>query len=174
MGRREEARAHYEAAARYSTAYYGQLARARLGHKDIVMRPPPEPPADRRDAIARLEIVRAIEFLYAGQGIGRPFVAPPGMAPEPASSAPFARYKDALVPHRFSSNSLPPFSPLTIHLPAPPHSVVPQAAPSSAYSLRPSASPQKRYDVGSGENAYSVTGWLLLARRLGSIVSSTV
>jgi tripartite-type tricarboxylate transporter receptor subunit TctC len=25
---------------------------------------------------------QAIEFLYAGQGIGRPFVAPPGMAPE--------------------------------------------------------------------------------------------
>ncbi|HVY57472.1 MAG TPA: hypothetical protein VHA77_06440 [Xanthobacteraceae bacterium] len=25
---------------------------------------------------------KAIEFLYAGQGIGRPFVAPPGMAPE--------------------------------------------------------------------------------------------
>jgi soluble lytic murein transglycosylase len=65
LGRREEARTHYEAAARYSTAYYGQLARARLGHKDIVMRPAPAPPADRRDAIARLEIVRAIELLYA-------------------------------------------------------------------------------------------------------------
>jgi hypothetical protein len=25
---------------------------------------------------------RAIEFLYAGQGIGRPFFAPPGLAPE--------------------------------------------------------------------------------------------
>ncbi len=65
LGRREDARAYYEAAARYSTAYYGQLARARLGHKDLVLRPPPEPPADRRDTIARLEIVRAIELLYA-------------------------------------------------------------------------------------------------------------
>jgi soluble lytic murein transglycosylase len=65
LGRREEARAHYEAAARYSTAYYGQLARARLGHKDIVVRAPPEPPSDRRDAVARLEVVRAIELLYA-------------------------------------------------------------------------------------------------------------
>src|SRR3989442_14381581 len=64
LGREDEARAHYEAAARYSTAYYGQLARARLGHKDIVVRPPPEPPADRRD-LARLEVVRAIEILYA-------------------------------------------------------------------------------------------------------------
>src|SRR5437660_1784901 len=65
LGRRDEARAHYEAAARYSTAYYGQLARARLGHKDIVVRPPPEPPADRRDTLARLEVVRATELLYA-------------------------------------------------------------------------------------------------------------
>jgi peptidoglycan lytic transglycosylase len=65
LGRREEARAYYETAARYSTAYYGQLARARLGHKDIVLRPPPEPPPDRRDVVARLEIVRAIELLYA-------------------------------------------------------------------------------------------------------------
>src|SRR5262249_38427182 len=31
LGRNGEARAHYEAAARYSTAYYGQIARARLG-----------------------------------------------------------------------------------------------------------------------------------------------
>lgn len=65
LGRREEARAYYEAAARYSTAYYGQLARARLGHKDLVLRAAPEPPPDRRDVVARLEIVRAIELLYA-------------------------------------------------------------------------------------------------------------
>jgi soluble lytic murein transglycosylase len=59
LGRRDEARAHYEAAARYSTAYYGQIARARLGHKDIVLRPPPEP------APARHDVARAIELLYA-------------------------------------------------------------------------------------------------------------
>src|SRR5262249_58173746 len=61
LGRRDEARAHYEAAARYSTAYYGQIARARLGHKDMVLRPPPEPTSDK----ARHDVVRAIELLYA-------------------------------------------------------------------------------------------------------------
>ncbi len=65
LGKNNEARAHYEAAARYSTAYYGQIARARLGFKDIVVRPPPEPAADRRETLARLEVVRAIEILYA-------------------------------------------------------------------------------------------------------------
>ncbi len=65
LGRKDEARAHFEAAARYSTAYYGQIGRAKLGHKDMALRPPPEPPADRRDALSRLEVVRAIELLYA-------------------------------------------------------------------------------------------------------------
>ena len=41
LGRKDEARAHYETAARYSTAYYGQIARARLGHKDLVLRAAP-------------------------------------------------------------------------------------------------------------------------------------
>jgi len=59
LGRNGEARAHYDAAARYSTAYYGQIARARLGHKDIVLRPPPEPTP------GQLEVARAIELLYA-------------------------------------------------------------------------------------------------------------
>ncbi len=65
LGRRAEARAYYESAAHYSTAYYGQLARARLGLPEIVLRAPPEPGADRRSALARLEVVRAVEILYA-------------------------------------------------------------------------------------------------------------
>jgi soluble lytic murein transglycosylase len=65
LGRREEARSHYETAARYSTAYYGQIARARIGHKELVLRPLPEPSADRREAAARRDVVRAIELLYA-------------------------------------------------------------------------------------------------------------
>ena len=60
LGRKEEARAHFEAAARHPTVYYGQIARARIGHKDISLRAPPELPA----GLGRLEVVRAIEILY--------------------------------------------------------------------------------------------------------------
>ncbi len=65
LGRRDEARAHFERAAQHPTAYYGQLARARLGHKDIVLRGAPEVSAERRSALARSEAVRAVELLYA-------------------------------------------------------------------------------------------------------------
>ena len=61
LGRGTEARAHYEQAARWPTAYYGQLARARLGIDAVTLRNPPEPPAEAR----RLEVVRAFEILYA-------------------------------------------------------------------------------------------------------------
>jgi soluble lytic murein transglycosylase len=65
LGRKEEARGYYEAAARFGTAYYGQLARARLGYQDIVLRPAPEMSPERRAAVAKLDLVRATELLYA-------------------------------------------------------------------------------------------------------------
>jgi soluble lytic murein transglycosylase len=64
-GRNADARRFYEQAARYSTAYYGQLARARLGLPDVALAPPPAPSAERRAALSRLEVVRAAEILYA-------------------------------------------------------------------------------------------------------------
>src|SRR5262249_47665624 len=53
-----------EEAARYSTAYYGQLARARLGHGEIAFSAP-EVSAERRRTAPQLEVVRAAELLYA-------------------------------------------------------------------------------------------------------------
>jgi soluble lytic murein transglycosylase len=64
MGRRDEARAHYDRAARYPTAYYGQLARARLGLGEMALRRPPETNDGRRPT-ERLEMVRVFEILYA-------------------------------------------------------------------------------------------------------------
>src|SRR6516225_5325187 len=40
-GQSDQMTAQYEIAARYPTAYYGQLARARLGVNEIALRPPP-------------------------------------------------------------------------------------------------------------------------------------
>ncbi len=64
-GRTQEARRFYEQAARYNTAYYDQLARARLGLGEVALAPPPVPSAEKRASIARLEVVRAAEILYA-------------------------------------------------------------------------------------------------------------
>ncbi|HEX2654748.1 MAG TPA: lytic transglycosylase domain-containing protein [Xanthobacteraceae bacterium] len=61
MGRTREAREHYESAARHSTAYYGQLARAKLGLNEIALRPLPTPTVAQRNS----EVVRATAILYA-------------------------------------------------------------------------------------------------------------
>ena len=61
-GRNAEARAHYQAAAQYPTAYYGQIARAKLGLGELALRRPPE--SGHRSALMRLEVVRAVQILY--------------------------------------------------------------------------------------------------------------
>lgn len=65
LGRQHDARAHYEEAARYPTAFYGQLARAKLGVTGTALRHPPELDGVQRAAIANLEVVRATDLLYA-------------------------------------------------------------------------------------------------------------
>jgi soluble lytic murein transglycosylase len=60
LGRPGEARQHYEEGSRYPTAYYGQLARAKLGHTEIGLREPP-----RQSSAGRNDLVRAVEILYA-------------------------------------------------------------------------------------------------------------
>ena len=63
-GDRDAVRTSYQAAARYSTAYYGQLARERLGLDRIELRAPA--PADPAiDAALSDERVRAADMLYA-------------------------------------------------------------------------------------------------------------
>jgi soluble lytic murein transglycosylase len=63
LGRSGEARAHYQVAAQHATAYYGQLARARLGLDELPLRRPPAP--GNRAALMNLEVVRAVQLLYA-------------------------------------------------------------------------------------------------------------
>ncbi len=64
-GRMQQAQAYYQAASRHATAYYGQLARARLGLGEMALRAPPELDAAQRAAIWGSEVVRAAAMLYA-------------------------------------------------------------------------------------------------------------
>jgi len=60
-GERGEMRAQYEVAARYPTAYYGQLARARLGIDGIALRPPPQSVnVDASEALHAADVLYAI------------------------------------------------------------------------------------------------------------------
>ena len=61
-GRSQEARSAYQSAAAHSTSYYGQLARAKLGLPQIELN---HAPGSRLRGIERLEIVRAVQLLYA-------------------------------------------------------------------------------------------------------------
>jgi soluble lytic murein transglycosylase len=63
MGQKDATRYSYEAAARYSTAYYGQLARARLGLDGVELRVS-VPPDSLDDGALTDERVRAADMLY--------------------------------------------------------------------------------------------------------------
>jgi soluble lytic murein transglycosylase len=56
----DEMKSQYERAARYPTAYYGQLARARLGLSEIALHPPPQEVKG-----ANGDLLRAVDMLYA-------------------------------------------------------------------------------------------------------------
>jgi soluble lytic murein transglycosylase len=64
LGEKTATRKYYEMAARHPTAYYGQLARAKLGIDKIELRVPPQPQLASSSPVAD-EIVRAADLLYA-------------------------------------------------------------------------------------------------------------
>jgi soluble lytic murein transglycosylase len=64
LSRNQEARVQYQAAARFSSSYYGQIARSRLGINELSVRRPANPTASERAALRNLHIVRAVEILY--------------------------------------------------------------------------------------------------------------
>jgi soluble lytic murein transglycosylase len=101
-GQFDEMRAQYEEAARFPTAYYGQLARARLGLEEMaVLRPPPEPAPGQET-----ELVRAAEMLYAIGEIDllRSFVA--NLAEESNDAALLAALGDLTAQHNDAHSML--------------------------------------------------------------------
>jgi soluble lytic murein transglycosylase len=75
-GRGSKARRHYRAAAQHSTAYYGQLARARLGLR-VALRSPPILLKAQREALRNVDLVQAVQLLYetGNRSLVVPFVA---------------------------------------------------------------------------------------------------
>jgi soluble lytic murein transglycosylase len=65
MGQHAQARAFYTQAAQHSATYYGQLARARLGLRDLGLRGPPALTSRERAVLSNIEVLRAAEILYA-------------------------------------------------------------------------------------------------------------
>ena len=61
----QDARAYYQAAAKFPTAYYGQIARAKLGLGELTLNTPPPLSAEQRAKLAKHDVLRAAEFLYA-------------------------------------------------------------------------------------------------------------
>jgi soluble lytic murein transglycosylase len=64
LGDKDATHADYQAAARYPTAYYGQLARARLGINGFELRLPQQRPDQTPPPPLADELVRATEMLY--------------------------------------------------------------------------------------------------------------
>ncbi len=65
MGRHAEAKTFYRKAANFTLTYYGQLARARLGLKDLGLTGAPIFTPREREILTNLEVVRAARLLYA-------------------------------------------------------------------------------------------------------------
>jgi soluble lytic murein transglycosylase len=150
LNRREEARAHYDRASRYPTAYYGQLARARLGAGDIVLHPLP----DARSGAERLEMARVFEMLYA---IGESDILVPAAADlaERADSSALAmladisaRHKDARVTLLLGKGAVARGLPFDKH--AYPVEGLPRYEP-----VGPAVEPQVAYSIARQESAFN-------------------
>jgi soluble lytic murein transglycosylase len=65
LHRPQEARRHYQEAARYPTAYYGQIARAKAGLGELTLNAFPALSGAERTKASQSDVVRAAELLYA-------------------------------------------------------------------------------------------------------------
>jgi peptidoglycan lytic transglycosylase len=65
LHRTQEARRHYQEAARYPTAYYGQIARAKAGLGEMTLNSFPTLSSSERTKASHADVVRAAELLYA-------------------------------------------------------------------------------------------------------------
>src|SRR3954468_7183705 len=65
MHKTQEAKQRYQEAARYPTAYYGQIARAKAGLGELTLNPSPALSSAERNKAMSSDLVKAAELLYA-------------------------------------------------------------------------------------------------------------
>ena len=76
MDKPAEARGFYEAAAKYPTTFYGQMAAASLGRKQLALPPAPNPSQEQLEEFESIELVRALRYIEAAgeDDRARPFI----------------------------------------------------------------------------------------------------
>ncbi len=155
MNKPQDARAFYEQAARYSTAYYGQLARAKLGMHELALVSTPLPASDKRAALARNEVVRAVETLYTlnDRDLVIPIVADlaersPDMAMLAALAEVAARHDDARSALLVGKGALGRGQPFD-HYAYPTFGLPPYAA------IGPAVEPAVVYSIARQESAFN-------------------
>ncbi len=154
LGRRDDARAFYERASHYPTAYYGQLARARLGAGEIVLHPAPDPQNGAGRPVDRLEMVRVFEILYAinEDDLVVPMAADLADRADPAALAALAsiaaQRKDARVLLLLGKGALARGLPFDVH--AYPIEGLPRYEASG-----PAVEPQVAYSIARQESGFN-------------------
>jgi len=112
LGRTDEARGntaaahnHYEKAAAYGSAFYGQLARAKLGKSSVGVPLPPQPGSTDKAAFERNELVQAIKALNKADHISRTlplFLQLSKSLPNAAQAALLVDLAEQLGKHRYA------------------------------------------------------------------------
>ena len=101
MGLERDARSDYEAAARYPTAYYGQLARAELHLDEVTLREASPPPEHRP-----LEMARVFDILYAANDLDLVAAMAADIASKTTDVAGLVTLADVTVRHNDARSTL--------------------------------------------------------------------
>ncbi len=104
-GDKNKATLHFKAAARFTTVYYGQMARAQLGHSSVGLPGFPKPTADDRAAFAADHRVKAIKRMAKAGFVHKTlplFMHLGRVYKSPGQAAMLVRLAEKLGQHRYA------------------------------------------------------------------------
>ena len=104
-GNKSAARQHFQRAAQHGSAFYGQLARAKLGKKRVGVARAPKPGKADRTAFDRNELVRALKAMAAAGHINRTlplFLHLSKTLPNPAQASLLINLAERYGKHRYA------------------------------------------------------------------------